>query len=130
MHRISMNRNIFLALIALILVSSVTFAADNSVPKESYLSVAQERLPASFCSEGTYFRSCYSVTEAECKAVTTEATTACIKQYGSEMPARLVHPQDTAGWGAKLGTCVGTSFETKLEGKLLSKENCRAKSAK
>ena len=117
-----MNRG----LLFLITLISAPLLADTTVPKSGYLAAAQERLPTTFCSEGTYFRSCFAITESECKIAISDATVTCSKKYDAEIPQRLTHPQETAGWGAKLGACVGAAFETTLKGKLVSTEKCEA----
>jgi len=109
---------------------SAASLGDTTVPKAGYLAAAQERLPTTFCSEGTYFRSCFAITESECKIAISDATAMCFKKYDVEIPQRLAHPQETAGWGAKLGACVGATFETMLKGKLVSTEKCEGVPAK
>lgn len=113
--------------IALILMTGTAIAStETTVPKGSYLQVAQERLPITFCNKDSYFRSCFTISETECQNIAAKATASCLEQYTGEIPQRLKHPQDTAGWGAKLGACAGAILEKELKNKVVANENCKA----
>lgn len=99
--------------------------AEETTSKNAYIQIAKERLPTAFCSDGSYFRSCFKISDAECRAAATAATAACIDRHEHEMPQQLKHPQDTAGWGAKLGSCAGMIVETKLKDKQVTGERCK-----
>lgn len=113
-------------LVLLFLVGVPGASAEESAPKSAYLKSAEERLPAVFCSEGSYFRTCFKVSESECRSAASASIVSCIQQYDAEIPKELKHPQDTAGWGAKLGACTGTKFEEKWKGKTVDSAECKA----
>lgn len=103
-----------------------TASAEESVPKAAYLKSAEERLPAVFCSGGSYFHTCFKVSDSDCRSAVSAGVASCIQQYDAEIPKELKHPQDTAGWGATLGACVGTKFEEKWKARAIDSADCKA----
>jgi hypothetical protein len=111
-------------LIILTLALPTTALAGRTVTKEEWVSGMGDILPAYFCKNGWYYRSCFDISAEECHSVVTEATKSCLRQYSPQIPETLEQPKDGKEWGNKIGTCVGTIIEGASREKRISSEQC------
>jgi len=108
---VRMPRPLPLTLLAAILLGPFGTAAGQVVGKQDWVTSMRQVLPAAFCQEGTYFRSCFTQSPDACHAAANRATAACLTQFDPQIPAQLRQPADGQAWGQKLGQCAGTLFE-------------------
>ncbi len=108
---------------ALYMVTPV-MAADNEVPREDWVSQMSDLLPAALCQDGSWFRSCFTSSAAQCHDTATTATASCLRQYEKQIPATLVQPRDGTKWGQKVGECAGTLFEQQRKNQRVNSEAC------
>jgi hypothetical protein len=84
------------------------------VSKKDWIEGMRSALPANFCADGSYFRSCFKVTEKECSKVASELTVSCLEKHGQSFPQVFVQPDDGYKWGSIVGQCVGGGYEEAL----------------
>ncbi len=104
-------------------------AAEVTVQKDTWVKGMENVLPAAFCTDGSYFRSCFSIPVSECHKVATKSTASCLRQHDTEIPTQLIQPKDGSLWGQKVGTCAGTVFAATLKEKFISNSKCNDPSA-
>ncbi len=80
---------------------------------------------AGACLDGELFRTCYDVSRKECEDVMTSATSECVSQMDSNIPAMIQVPDQSRELGELLGLCAAKSYSKRLSGKLLDKAECR-----
>lgn len=100
-----------IVLAALVLVAGSSGAGAQTVDKQAWVTSMRQILPAAFCQEGTYFRSCFTQPLDACHAAANRATAACLTQFDPQIPVQMRQPVDGQAWGQKVGQCAGTLFE-------------------
>jgi len=87
-------------------------AAAQSMERSQWVSKMREVMPAAFCKDGTYFRTCFSVDTEGCRAAASAAMDACLQRYEAQMPTTFRNPEEGGRWGRVVGACAGTQFES------------------
>lgn len=116
-----MNRTIICILFA---ASISTIASAQEVTKKQWIAGMKTALPAHFCQQSQYFRQCFDVSANKCEEVAASSTRICLSELGNQIPNVLVQPKDGTHWGAKVGQCAGTTYETVLKKKRISNSKC------
>lgn len=107
------------------LYASWSNAADVIVSKEQFVEAMKTALPNAFCAEHQYFRKCFKVSEDDCIKEAMRATKTCLISMNEDLPPKLKQPDDGRKWGAKVGTCAGTGYETSLIKKKVDSADCK-----
>lgn len=104
-------------------------SAEDTVPKDAWVKAMRDALPAAFCTDNSYFRSCFKIQANECHQVATQSTASCLRQHDAAIPKEFVQPNEGALWGEKVGNCAGTVFFATLREKFTSNAKCNDASA-
>ncbi|MCB1865529.1 MAG: hypothetical protein KDG50_08855 [Chromatiales bacterium] len=99
-------------------------AAEVVVSRDGWVAGMQDLLPRVFCEDGSYFRSCFSITADACHAKASATTETCLKQVAPKLPDELRQPEDGRTWGQQVGRCAGGNFERELLPKRLNSPKC------
>jgi hypothetical protein len=99
-----------------------SMAAD--VSREDWINDMTTALPVTFCKSGMLFRTCYSVTQAECEETALSAARTCLAVNRDKLPATLHQPEDGRKWGAVIGRCAGATYALALNAKIVKSEAC------
>jgi hypothetical protein len=94
------------------------------IARDVWLDAFKNALPVALCKDRSYFRSCFSVTAAECEQVSASATRVCIGNVRKQLPPKLHQPDEGTAWGRRIGGCVGTSYESTLAQHKLQSPKC------
>lgn len=97
--------------------------------RDAWTNQFEAALPVALCNDGTYFRSCFAVTAAECERTAASATRACLRQVRKQLPREFHQPDDGRVWGTKLGACAGTSYDVTLAARKTQSPRCNDPSA-
>lgn len=90
---------------------------------EEWLAILRAELPGEFCKDGTFFRSCFAVTRAECMRVSLIEFDACVKQHRAALP-KIRTVEDGGKGGEILGRCTGEGYYDALETKFKNTAKC------
>ena len=82
--------------------------------KADWIKTVQGNLSNSLCGEGEIFRSCFSITESECRERVQEVTLECESEYDGRIPMVVNHSQGRV-WGGQIGQCAGESLYQVLD---------------
>jgi hypothetical protein len=112
-------------------------ATPSRVDKQRFFARIRAVLATSFCTDASFFRSCFDVTLEECREVMAEVGEACFAENEPDMPDFLLLPEDSPEfgkdgalfWKAVIGQCVGGAYEEKLSEKRISGGKCDDPSA-
>ncbi len=81
---------------------------------DTWLDQMRALLPKELCKQGTFFRECFTITEAECMQVSREEFEPCVKNNLAKLP-RIRDASTGQQGGEILGRCVGIGFQTRLD---------------
>ena len=112
------------ALLAFILICGHAQAGETSIAKAPFLEGMKAGLPDVFCAEKTYFRKCFPVSKDDCAKQMKAAADECLASVGKDVPAQLHQPADGQAWGEKIGSCVGTKFESANQASKVKSPDC------
>jgi len=112
------------ALLVVLLRVSLSQAPASEVSKEDWIARVRTSLPALFCAEGSYFRSCFTLTPQECEERAASTTRICLSDVQDQIPATLKLPDEGRKWGEKVGRCAGQAFEVSLLAKRIHSQKC------
>jgi hypothetical protein len=84
------------------------------VEKSEWLDTMQEEMVTSLCSEDEFYRSCFRLSESECRQRAHEVVATCENLYGSSLPATLTDLQGER-WGSRIGACTGDKLYQAIE---------------
>jgi len=109
----------FLNLFSLLLVlgSLSTFAQStfaNTVDKNTWIKEYKKAVSAAWCNDPT-IKECWPVPQKDCKTEANSALESCVKQFESQLPAKLVQPKDGTLWGSKIGSCTGEKYAVAMQ---------------
>ena len=104
-------------------------SADAVVPKAAWIDSMKTGLPVLFCKDGSYFRSCFQVSQEECESTASSATRVCLSKFEGSIPLQLHQPADGSSWGQKVGECAGNAFETTRADQKTNSAKCNDPSA-
>jgi hypothetical protein len=76
----------------------------------------RSELPTVFCTEGSYFTSCFKQSAADCRALADRLVKDCLDRDPDLVPQQI-NAETGRVAGQRLGTCAGGDFETELRGK-------------
>lgn len=82
--------------------------------KSEWLRTVQDNLTNNLCEEDQIFRTCFSITESECKDRVLEAAMGCESEYQGEIPEALSDHQGHR-WGGQIGQCTGETLYDVLD---------------
>ena len=88
--------------------------ADDVVSKGRWTDYMSDAMPQTFCQDGSYYRSCFSIDEQHCTSVAQQVVRQCLSSLASEIPDQLSMPQDGKKWGEEVGECAGNAYEREL----------------
>ena len=82
-------------------------------------------LPEPFCRDTMYFRTCFKISEQDCRTMTTAQIEACLDRHPDIVP-KDVNRQTGQAAGNRLGTCAGEGLESALrrQGKFTGAAHC------
>jgi hypothetical protein len=81
-------------------------SAEPVLSKSEWLDSLHADLTHDLCSEDQVFRSCYSVTEHDCRERVNDIAASCESQYLNEVPEAL-SALEGRHWGGRIGKCTG-----------------------
>lgn len=84
--------------------------ATTTVDKTTWKQSFRDLFPAAICADGTYIRSCYTLSAAQCHQEMSVATDSCLLQYDERLPDPLQQPQDGRAWGGTIGQCAASLY--------------------
>jgi hypothetical protein len=108
-------------LLPMIFIMMPTMASAQVISKNEWLQQMKSVIPTSFCQTNQYFRQYFRVTVSECQETAYVATLTCINEYETKIPKQLKQPADGGKWGAIIGSCVDSAYQTTL--KIQNKKN-------
>lgn len=113
---------------SLLLILAFTFptcivAAE--MPRSQWSELMSTTLPTMFCSEGSYFRECFSITAEQCEKTAASATRVCLEKSNDALPISFKTKDESVHWGNTIGTCAGGTFELVLTKKKILSDKCK-----
>ena len=94
------------------------------VDRDTWVNAFETALPVALCKSGSYFTSCFSVTQVECEQMAASATRVCLGKVRKQLPAKFHQPDEGRAWGSKIGSCAGTAYETAIPNKKIHNPKC------
>jgi hypothetical protein len=94
------------------------------VDRDLWVSSFATALPVALCRDNFYFRACFTVTAEECERTAASATRVCLAKFKKQLPEKFHQPDEGREWGAKIGTCAGTAYETAIPSHRISNAKC------
>lgn len=94
------------------------------VDRDVWIAQFSTALPVALCRDGSYFRSCFTVTAEECERTAASATRVCLAKVKKQLPEKFHQPDEGTEWGSKIGNCVGTAYEVSLPSHRISNAKC------
>jgi len=82
--------------------------------RDQWLQNLKDVLSTELCSQDEIFRSCYPVSEGECRQHIQAITTSCANRYQTWIPEQL-HESDRQSWDAQVGECTGGAMSSLLD---------------
>jgi hypothetical protein len=107
-----------------LLLSLSTAQAAETISKAEFVQGIRNALPARFCLDKSYFRTCFPLSAEACLASAKTAVNACSTSLEAGLPAQLHQPADGQTWGQKIGSCAGAKFEAEHEKAKLGLPEC------
>lgn len=80
------------------------------IDKKTWLTEISITMSSQFCKKNSYFRSCFNISDIQCKSEATNAVQSCISGLTSLIPEQLLQPVEGTDWGQKIGSCAGKVF--------------------
>ena len=77
-----------------------------SFDKAAFVESMKSRMPAVFCSADVPLMQCSNASQAQCKALASQAAQECFAEQKEKIPALLNRPE-SADWGETIGDCTG-----------------------
>jgi hypothetical protein len=99
------------------------------VDRDVWSTAFEAALPVALCKNGSYFRACFTITQAECEQTAASATRVCLGKVRKQLPMKLHQPDEGTAWGSKIGSCAGTSYDAVLAPKKIHNAKCDDPSA-
>lgn len=96
------------------------------VAKTEWLKNVQDSLSANLCADDQLFRSCFSISENECRDRVLEVATNCEFEYQGDIPEALSDHQGKR-WGGQIGQCTGEALYEVLDANYAYNETDRCK---
>jgi hypothetical protein len=84
------------------------------MPRDQWLQNLKDVLSSELCSEDEIFRSCYPVSETECRQHIQAITASCANRYQAWIPEEL-HDTDRQSWDKQVGECTGGAMSSLLD---------------
>jgi hypothetical protein len=84
------------------------------MPREQWLQNLKDVLSVELCNQDEIFRSCYPVTEMECREHIESITASCANRYQAWIPDEL-HDTERQNWDQQVGECTGGAMSSLLE---------------
>jgi hypothetical protein len=94
------------------------------VDRDVWIANFSTALPVALCRDGSYFRSCFTVSADECERTAASATRVCLAKVKKQLPEKFHQPDEGTEWGSKIGNCVGTAYEVSLPSHRISNAKC------
>jgi hypothetical protein len=82
--------------------------------RDQWLQNLKEVLSTELCSQDEIFRSCYPVSEGECRQHIQSITASCANRYQTWIPEQL-HELDRQNWDQQVGKCTGGAMSSLLD---------------
>jgi hypothetical protein len=82
--------------------------------RDQWLQNLKEVLSTELCSQDEIFRSCYPVSEGECRQHIQAITASCANRYQTWIPEQL-HESDRQSWDSQVGECTGGAMSSLLD---------------
>jgi hypothetical protein len=82
--------------------------------RDQWLQNLKEVLSTELCSQDEIFRSCYPVSEGECRQHIQAITVSCANRYQTWIPEQL-HESDRQNWDSQVGECTGGAMSSLLD---------------
>ncbi len=97
---------------------------------DAWIEIMRDTLPNEFCKEGSFFRSCFTISVAQCKRIATAQFDPCLKKHLAALP-KIRGSETGRRGGEMLGRCAGKEFAEALMklGKSKDTAKCRDPSA-
>jgi hypothetical protein len=100
--------------------------AGADLSREEWVEGMEHQLPMALCKEGSYFRTCFQVTRAECDRAARAGLRACLEEMEGDLPDAL-SDKEAEGWSHDLGACVGMAMADGLDDRRVAGERCKRK---
>ena len=101
-----------------------SLASDFRYEKDYWVKGMGQRFPEGFCNKSKIFMACFDVTYEECSAEILESYNLCASKLDSEIPAIIDSRDLSEKLGNKLGSCTGSTYNTKMVPKFKKSSEC------
>jgi hypothetical protein len=99
-------------------------ALSEEMTRTRWMDLFSTAMPTWACSEGRYFRECFTVTAEQCEKTASSATRICLEKEKGNLPDIFRTKEESANWGRTVGECTGTTKELALMSKRISNAKC------
>ncbi len=99
------------------------------VDRDTWTTMFESALPVALCKSGSYFTSCFTISQVECEQTAASATRVCLGKVRKQLPAKFHQPDEGRDWGSRIGSCAGIAYEAALAPKKIHNAKCDDPSA-